>query len=273
MVSVVVPAHNEEAVIERCLRALPLDDAEVVVVCNGCTDNTATVAAAVHPAVRVETVPEASKTAALNRGDAVAQSFPRLYLDADAVLSGGAVKAMAAPLTSGAALVTSPSVVYDLTLSSLLVRSYYRIWSQLPSVGGDIVGCGAYAVSEEGRQRFGTFPDLLGDDHFVRDAFEPEERLVVDATSTVTAPRTVRDLVRRKVRVFTGNRLVYSAQSGGRTRGRRRQSQWLGVVRRDPRRMLDVPIYLAITVIAKGLSRWRQRRGTHLAWGRDDSSR
>jgi glycosyltransferase involved in cell wall biosynthesis len=34
MVSIVIPAHNEEAVIERCQRALPLDSAEVVVVCN-----------------------------------------------------------------------------------------------------------------------------------------------------------------------------------------------------------------------------------------------
>lgn len=273
MVSIVIPAHNEQAVIVRCLRALPLDEAEVVVVCNGCTDDTASVAATVHPAVRVETVPDASKTRALNHGDSIARSYPRIYLDADAVLSADAVKALCVPLEAGGALATSPAVIHDLSQSSALVRSYYRIWSELPSVGGDIVGCGAYAVSAEGRQRFDVFPELLGDDHFVRDVFRPAERLIVDATSTVTAPRTVRDLVRRKVRVFTGNRLVYAAQPGGRTRGRKRQVEWLGVVRRDRRRVFDAPVYLVVTVVAKGISRWRHFRGDHLAWGRDESSR
>ena len=44
-VSVVIPAHDEEAVIERCLGTLLADaragEVEVVVVCNGCTDDTA----------------------------------------------------------------------------------------------------------------------------------------------------------------------------------------------------------------------------------------
>ena len=49
MTSVVIAAHNEEALLGRCLDAL-LSDAEpgefeVVVVPNGCTDSTARVAA------------------------------------------------------------------------------------------------------------------------------------------------------------------------------------------------------------------------------------
>lgn len=273
MISVVIPAHNEAAVIGRCLQALPTDDLEVVVVCNGCTDTTAEVATRLGSHVRVETIPEASKTAALNHGDAVAAHFPRVYLDADTVLRRGAIEAMTRALELGDALAVGPTVQYDLSRSSRWVRSYYRIWSRLPSVGGDIVGCGVYALSEEGRARFDRFPDLLGDDHFVRDCFSPDERRVTDAVSVVSAERTVRDLVRRKVRVFTGNRLVYVAQAGGRTRGRRRQTQWLDVVRRDPRLAFDLPIYLTVTTLAKLLSRWRTWRGTHLDWGRDDSSR
>lgn len=273
MVSVVIPAHNEEQVIARCLAALPLSELEVVVVCNGCTDRTAAVASAAGTSVRVESIAEASKTAALNHGDGIATELPRIYLDADTVLSPGAIEAMAAPLRSGDALAVGPSVTHDVSQSSLFVRSYYRIWTRLPSVGDDIVGCGAYALSAEGRRRFDRFPDLLGDDHFVRDLFDPHERRVVNALSTVSAPRTLPDLVRRKIRVFTGNRMVYAAQPGGRTRGRRRQAEWLAVVRRNPRLALDVPVYLAVTATAKVISRWRQRRGSHLSWGRDESSR
>jgi glycosyltransferase involved in cell wall biosynthesis len=273
MVSIVIPAHNEERVIARCLAALPVSEAEVVVVCNGCTDQTAAVASAVDPAIRVEQIAEASKTAALNHGDAIATTFPRVYLDADAVLSPGAIETITAPLRSRDAMVAGPSVIHDVNKSSAIVRAYYRIWTRLPSVGDDIVGCGAYALSEQARQRFDRFPDLLGDDHFVRDLFAPHERRVVSARSMVSAPRTLPDLVRRKVRVYTGNRMVYAVQPGGTARGRRRQAEWLTVVRRNPRLVPDVPAYLIVTVTAKALSRWRQRRGTHLSWGRDDSSR
>ena len=45
MPSVVIPAHNEKAVIERCLRSVlaepRIEGLEVVVVCNGCSDETA----------------------------------------------------------------------------------------------------------------------------------------------------------------------------------------------------------------------------------------
>ena len=57
MVSVVIPAHDEEAVIGRCLDALfegalP-GELDVVVACNGCTERTAEIAGGYGPAVRV----------------------------------------------------------------------------------------------------------------------------------------------------------------------------------------------------------------------------
>src|SRR3954465_1707083 len=57
MISIVVPAHDEEQVITRCLRALTegttADEVEVIVVCNGCSDRTADVARRFGGAVRV----------------------------------------------------------------------------------------------------------------------------------------------------------------------------------------------------------------------------
>ena len=84
--SIIIPAHNEAAVIDRTLEALdPLIAAgtvEVIVVPNGCTDDTADRARG-HAGVRVVERTEGSKTAALNAGDAHATRWPRLYLDAD----------------------------------------------------------------------------------------------------------------------------------------------------------------------------------------------
>src|SRR6476659_6853296 len=87
--AVVIPAHDEAAVIGRCLRSIEAAvrerDLEVVVVCNGCADATADVAAS-FPWARVVEIDEASKPAALRAGDRAVSAFPRVYLDADVVV-------------------------------------------------------------------------------------------------------------------------------------------------------------------------------------------
>ncbi|MGA8273701.1 MAG: glycosyltransferase, partial [Candidatus Sulfotelmatobacter sp.] len=86
MVSIIIPAHNEGAVIARTLKAMT-DGAQpaeldIIVVCNGCSDDTAAVARRFSPAVRVLETAIAGKTNALNLGDEAARSFPRVYVDA-----------------------------------------------------------------------------------------------------------------------------------------------------------------------------------------------
>ena len=97
MISIVIPAHNEEQVIGRLLegvtRGAGPGELEIVVVTNGCTDRTAEVAGS-FPGVTVVDSPVASKPAALNLGDATAKSFPRMYLDADIEVDIAAVRAV-----------------------------------------------------------------------------------------------------------------------------------------------------------------------------------
>ena len=76
MISILVPAHNEETVIDRCLRAI-LDGAlpgelEVIVICNGCSDGTARRARAYGNAVmfRVSLASRTNRSAyPLHHGD------------------------------------------------------------------------------------------------------------------------------------------------------------------------------------------------------------
>ncbi|MYT19449.1 glycosyltransferase, partial [Streptomyces sp. SID7760] len=81
MTSIVIPAHNEGRVIGRLLDALladaPASGPDIVVVCNGCTDDTAAVAGARGPRVRVVEIPTPSKHTALRVGDEHARGFPR----------------------------------------------------------------------------------------------------------------------------------------------------------------------------------------------------
>ena len=73
VISVVIPAFNEAAVIGRTLRsvltAIDREPGEVLVVCNGCHDETAKIAAGFGDRVRVFELEQGSKTAALNLGD------------------------------------------------------------------------------------------------------------------------------------------------------------------------------------------------------------
>jgi glycosyltransferase involved in cell wall biosynthesis len=209
-ISVVIAAHNEEDVVGRCLDAL-LETArsrelDVAVVCNGCTDRTAEVAREYGDGVRVIETAKRSKTAALNLGDAAVSGFPRFYLDADVTLPLASIRRITARLDGGDALAASPVMEVDLRGSSLAVRAYYRVWARLPYVREGMIGVGVYVLSEEGRRRFGEFPDVIADDGYVRMLFSASERIRVDdAPVRVYAPAGLSDLVRIKTRSRLGS--------------------------------------------------------------------
>ena len=84
--SVVVPAHNAESTIERAVRSAlgqTLRPDEIVVVDDGSTDATASVARSVEPAVTVECRPQGGPAAARNSGVNRAKGDWIAFLDAD----------------------------------------------------------------------------------------------------------------------------------------------------------------------------------------------
>src|SRR5262245_54217531 len=94
--SIVIPAYNEGAVIRRCLdqlfTGLDPDEVEVVVACNGCTDDTVAQARDAGYAITVLDLPEPGKVGAIRAAERVVTALPRLFLDADVVMSGDTVR-------------------------------------------------------------------------------------------------------------------------------------------------------------------------------------
>lgn len=215
--SVVVPAHDEERVLGRCLDALARQvdrySVEVVVVANGCTDRTADVARE-HPLrPTVLDLAIGSKHAALNAGDAAVKAFPRLYLDADVVLSDGAVDALHDVLMRGSVQVAAPRPEFVLENRPWVVRAYYRTWLRLPFLNEQPIGNGLYAVSAAGRRRWQTFPPIMADDLYVLRLFaEDERRCVPEVHFLVQTPLTLRDLLSVRTRAYLGDRQL--AMSG-----------------------------------------------------------
>jgi glycosyltransferase involved in cell wall biosynthesis len=277
MISVIIPAHNESSVIARTLQAMT-DGAEpgeldVVVVCNGCTDDTAAVARRFVPSVRVIETDIASKTHALNLGDEAAQGFPRIYADADVVISAETIRILARRLEQGDVLAVAPTPSFDLTGCSWPVRACFDIRSLLPSAQEGIGGSGVYALSDAGRRRFREFPTLTADDGYVRIQFLEEERETLrSARSTVFPPRTIKGLIATKTRAHYGSfELASRFPRLWRNRGESNNKSLIGLFK-DPRCWPKLAIYCLVTTIAKHRAMNRLRSAIS-GWERDHTSR
>jgi hypothetical protein len=275
--SVVVPAHDEEAVIGRLLDALSRGTEpgriEVVVACNGCTDRTADVARARGAAV-VE-VPQASKVAALDAGDEAATAFPRVYVDADVVITGATVERLAAALASPGVLCAAPPLVAETVGRPWAVRAFYAVWPEIPYMRDRHVGSGVFAMSAEGRARFGRWPAIVNDDLFARALFSRNERRVVGAEPfVVQAPYSVRSLVKRRARIHAGN-LQAAAHPELRDLPGRRESSgpWWRAVVEDPRLAPAALPYAVINGVAKVQARRQVQGNRAIAWNRDETTR
>lgn len=274
--SVVIPAHDEAAVIARTLTALTRgvrrDAFEVVVVCNGCTDDTAVVARSTAPLARVIEIAEPSKAAAVRVGNLAASVFPRVHLDADVELTGQDVLMLVRAIEREGLLASGPRRVQPTDGCAWAVRWYYGFWEQLPRVRSGLFGRGAFALSAEGQRRVSALPTMLNDDLGVDEAFaEGEYRIVDQAVVTVRPPRTVRDLVRRRVRVATGN--AQASSLGVRAAGAVRLSDVGRTAVHSPQLAAQLPIFLGVTLVARIGARRAVRAGDFTSWLRDESSR
>ena len=277
-VSVVFPAHDEAGVIERTLRTLVEGCADgglqVVVVCNGCSDDTAEIARGFGPPVEVVETPVASKAAALRLGDEVATGFPRFYVDADVELPLDSLRRVADVLRRGPWLAAAPQLRVDLANCSRLVRAYYAIWTRLPYHASGMIGSGVYAMSEAGRSRFDVFPDIISDDGFARLQFGPEERTSVEgATFTIRAPMTLASVVRIKTRSQKGAvQLLRRYPELARNDVRDYRGSLAGILR-DPRQWLNCCVYLYVILVTKLRAYWLNYSRDLGEWERDDTSR
>ena len=271
--SVIIPAHNESATIARCLHALSEGadpgELEIFVVCNGCVDDTAKVARAALPAVKVIELERASKAAALNVGDAAATRFPRIYVDADVELDIPALRATVRALTDSPVLCAAPRPRFELTGRSFLIRSYYEVWQLLPYLNDEVVGTGVYALSAEGRARFDEFPDITADDQFVLQQFERTERLALrDQAFLVHPPTSCRGLFAIRRRAYRGARELEASGLAAHESGPSGMRTLVSLMR-SPRDWLPVAIYAVVSVSAKVAARLTRSGG----WERDDSAR
>ena len=218
LASVVIPAHDEARSIQRCLMSLRVgidtSALDVVVVCNGCTDDTARRARESWPGARVLELPVPSKAAAVRAGNAATDVFPRVHLDADVRLTGadlapagraaapGRGRGDRAPHGCSCASVLPPRAVVLRRVGAAAAGAQRAVRSRCVRAARPRARHGSSALPGPDERRPGRLRGL--------------RRRASAAWSTTpwwswSRRGRLRDLLRRRVRVHTGN-----AQADGR---------------------------------------------------------
>lgn len=292
--AVVIPANNEAAYIGPCLEALlasvlpvadgavgavgaagaagaapkPVPPVEILVVANGCTDQTCATARAFEPAaaargwrLRVVDLARPGKIDALNAADRIADGAVRIYLDADVVVGPHLLCALREALARPEPAYASGRVTIA-PARSAVSRAYGRFWSHLPFVQLAAPGFGIFAVNAAGRARWGAFPDIVADDTFVRLNFAPSERTEVAASFTWPLVEGFAPLVRVRRRQDAGVvevQRLFPRLMNNEDKPRMTARRALVLALRDP---VGFGVYAAV-IAATRLSRRR-----HLEWSR-----
>lgn len=212
MATVIVPAHNESSVIEDCLNSIINQNGvdHIIVPCNGCTDDTVEIVRSKYPSVVCLDIETPSKTNAINVAEEKAQelglSYPIFYIDADTQLSENTIQHITEAMQDSITQLAAPTPIIDTSKSSWLVKTYYKVWINLPYIKEGVIATCSFIVSEEGRKRFDKFADVIGDDGFIRCHFKNKEISNIEGAEIyIRAPKDIFSLVKIKTRARLGN--------------------------------------------------------------------
>lgn len=252
--TILIPAHNEAAVIGRTLlhlsSGLLRNEFRIVVIANGCSDATAMKARSVLPnAVVIETA-KPGKCNALNLGVSEAdKDRPVICLDADVDVTLEALLALIEPLENGAALASCGRMDVLTSDSHPLVRAYYNGWKNNPYFDRGKFG-GLFAVSPGGATMVFPLPQVTADDEFVRRSFALHEvAFVKSCRFTARAPKTFGSLTRVRRRSLRGAREVSALGFPSPERGSLGVVLWRSIC--NPRCLYPVSVYLAVNAWAR----------------------
>jgi glycosyltransferase involved in cell wall biosynthesis len=275
--TILIPAYNEETEIYRSLAPLALAPNEgrfqVIVIANGCTDDTAGAARRICPDAEIIELREGSKVGALNVGAARRRGWVTVCLDADVEITEASVSKLIEPLLEAKADFACGRMIADLSGASALVKSFYRGWMLNPYFDGGKAG-GVYAMADWLVRELFPLPRVIADDEYVARRTERYRKTFVPrATFRVHTPKRLHALMQIRRRSRRGTAAL--EQSGLIAKRPTNGSGAKSALRRalhTPKRLPDVLIYLAAMVWIRA-SLALSSKDTPETWERDNTSR
>lgn len=216
--SVLLCVHNEAGRIgARLQNLLSLGwpgTVEIIVVCDGCTDNTAAIAREFGPEIKVlETPAKAGKPTGLNAAAAIAQGDLLVFCDARQTFASDAIEQLAAPFADPqvGAVSGSLEIAGSDSGGGQGVDLYWRLEKKLREWEGafdSVVGCTG-AIYALRRELFQSLPTdtLLDDVVLPMQAVMQGKRVLFNPAARAFDPQTLDPEVegRRKIRTLAGN--------------------------------------------------------------------
>lgn len=272
--TIVIPAHNEAAVIARTLHPLRAlvqsQSVKLVVVANACSDETAQIAAQLCPKAVVIDTPVPGKTHALNLGLAHAPSdLPLICIDADLEVTPAAILALIAAIEAGAHAAIGRMEV-NVVGASAAVRAYQRAWAHNPYFTTGKFG-GVFALSPNAVARLFPLPDVVGDDEFLRRSIPATDvALVPECCFVAQSPRSLASLFATRKRALRGARQL-GAMGLAAPQSSALRAMLLAYAKR-PWALGDLAVFLAIAAALRlALAIAGGKTSTH--WERDLTTR
>jgi glycosyltransferase involved in cell wall biosynthesis len=234
MLSFIIPAHNEEALIASTIRAIRTATdglaapVEIIVVDDASTDRTAAIAAA--EGARVVPAQVRQIAAARNAGAAVARGSIFVFVDADTIVGAAVVRALVAAMAAGAVgggaaiQFDEPTPRYSRWPLAMLNVSC-RLWHW---AAGAFIFC-----RREAFEAAGGFDARLfaGEEVYFSRAMRRRGRFVILREPVVTSGRKLRTHSAWEI-LWTVVKIGAAGPWG--VRSRRRLGLWYGERRRDP---------------------------------------
>ena len=272
-VSVVIPVRNEAVMLARTApalkRALKGFDCQVIYVLNGTTDSSAAVIASVFgDEAEVLVLEVASKTGALNAGDAAAEHFPRVYLDADIAVGAGDISRLLAPILADQADMTAGVIVPDVQKGSRAAQEVARIWGALPYAKTRAYQC-CVALSSAGRGAWEDWLDVIADDLFMAaQILQDRKRICEDVETRMPLPKRLDAWIGVRTRWIQGQRQFEAHFPGQLPKAEGQRNALLGLAV-NPRNWVGIGLYVAVWWVAKR----RAMREASTVWYRDETQR
>ena len=165
--SIIIPAHNEERYLQKTLDSLKsqtLQDYEIIIVTNGCTDKTEEIAKKnTDTKIRHLSLPKPNVSVTRNAGALNAQGETLIFLDADTQLASDALEKIKKKFTEEYAVATTLAKPDSDKLSHRLAISFKNLYHYL----GIYQGCsGALICRKKDFQAVqGYNPEIIVREH------------------------------------------------------------------------------------------------------------
>ena len=165
--SIIIPAHNEERYLQKTLDSLKsqtLQDYEIIIVTNGCTDKTEEIAKKnTDTKIRHLSLPKPNVSVTRNAGALNAQGETLIFLDADTQLASDALEKIKKKFTEEYAVATTLAKPDSDKLSHRLAISFKNLYHYL----GIYQGCsGALICRKKDFHAVGGYnPEIIVREH------------------------------------------------------------------------------------------------------------